>query len=116
MKKIILTFALLTNFCFACPYTVSKNLDKIFLATSKEISSSIEFLSTLINDDSILDLDKIHYLICRSQLYNISNYSIEYNNDINTIYNLCEKNESCYDEVRIYYETNLPLKFLYKVE
>lgn len=107
MKKILALLVLSSSFCFAMSEQASMNLN---ICTEKEQNhkwaSSIEFLKNLVRDESISNVDKIHYHQRLKMIHQISHDVFSYLEESEKISDLCEKYPECNIEYISHYGYN----------
>ncbi len=105
MKKILPIFILMSSFCFSISQQAIANL---MICTEAEKNnhwrSSIDFLTYLMNNEEILDVDKVHYLVELSKIYIQFQDETMYNETIVKLNKLCNNSLECMHELRTFYE------------
>jgi hypothetical protein len=105
MKKILPIFLLASSVCFSMSKQVEANLMICEQAEkNNHWQSSIDFLGYLIENEEILDIDKIHYLQRRRIIHQISHNVFYYIKDSQMLQEICEKSPECNQEYILNYE------------
>jgi hypothetical protein len=104
MKKLLLTICLI--FPSLCWGWLSPENEVIYkqawdLFNMKEIQQGIDLCSKVIDDESVSDLDRFHFLISRS-MFLVDYY--ERKKDLDRIKEMTMKNEECAWEFSVYYK------------
>ena len=104
MKKILLLFISLSSICFAASDFVWKNLfESSRLSKENKTEDAIEYLSNLIDSENVSPIDKVHYIIKRSNIYCEIDDRFGYFNSVEQLDNLCSDHPECRDELFIHY-------------
>ena len=99
MKKILPFFVLVSSFCFGMSQQAKANL--MICKEAEENNhwkSSLDFLTYLIDNEEILDIDKVHYLQRRRIIHQISHDLFSYIQDSQMLQDICEKFSECKQE------------------
>jgi len=104
MKKILPFFVLVSSVCFGISQQAEANLMICYEAEkNNHWQSSIDFLTYLIDNEEVLDIDKVHYLQKRRIMYQISHDVISYIEDSQMLQEICEKYTECKQQYTSYY-------------
>lgn len=104
MKKILPFFVLVSSFCFGMSQQAKANL--MICKEAEENNhwkSSLDFLTYLIDNEEILDIDKVHYLQRRRIIHQISHDVFSYIEDSQALQDLCETHPDCNHEYISHY-------------
>lgn len=106
MKTILSLFVLVSTFCFAFTESTIANLQKAYDMHKKQDKTldAIGLLSSCINDHSLPNVEKVHFLNFRSGLFQRLGMLDESEKDRSTIKNLCFFNPECREEMVNHYE------------
>ena len=106
MRKILSIFVLASTFCFTFTESTIGNLQKAYDIHKKEGKTleAIGLLTACINDPSVPNVEKVHYLNFRSGLYQKLGMFDQSEVDCAIIKNLCFLNPKCREEMFQHYE------------
>ncbi len=108
MKKILPFFMLVSSFCFGYTDSLPMNMETVgLLQRNGNPKAAICYLGQLIHAKDCENVDKVHYLVCRSTINLKDNDPIAYSADIGYLKYLCKKYPECLDELWTFYEMNL---------
>lgn len=106
MKNFLLIiFLFLSATINAMSEEVEINLKCIYnLFDQNEWDLAIEELTSLIEDENVTNIDRVHYLWRRAHVFGMFHDYNNYTNDINLIRKIIKNDDKCKEEVFKYYE------------
>ncbi len=106
MFKIILSCLMLaSSFCFSYSIEVDTNLNTAWEMSRKyEWRQSLDFLTDLIDNPEISNVDRVHYLWRRAHVHAVFHNIPAYSHDLSEIHLLIEQFPDCAREAQEFYQ------------
>lgn len=104
LKSFVYLFLLLSSVCFSYSPEVDSNLNKAWeLSQKNEWRDSLDFLTSLVDNPEISDVDRVHYLWRRAHVYAVFHNVLAYTHDMAALHLLMD-NPECAKEAQDYYQ------------
>jgi hypothetical protein len=104
-KSLFCLLMLMSSVCFSYFPEVDTNLNKAWeMSRKNEWRQSLDFLTSLVDNPEISNVDRVHYLWRRAHVHAVFHNIPAYSNDMGAIHLLMEDYPECAKEAQEFYQ------------